>query len=207
MNREPEESGTGPEIRLATGQDAAQIAEIYAPIVQNTVISFEVEAPTPDEMRHRIENTLERFPWLVHVRRGRVVGYAYAGEHSPRAAYRWSVAVSAYVRESERRRGVARALYTSLFAALVLQGFYNAYAGITLPNPASVGLHEALGFRPVGIYRGVGYKLGAWHDVGWWQMSLQERVAAPRPPAALPEVRSSEGWNAALASGLRGEGP
>lgn len=207
MNREPEESGTGPEIRLATGQDAAQIAEIYAPIVQNTVISFEVEAPTPVEMHHRIENTLERFPWLVHVRRGRVVGYAYAGEHSPRAAYRWSVAVSAYVRESERRRGVARALYTSLFAALVLQGFYNAYAGITLPNPASVGLHEALGFRPVGIYRGVGYKLGAWHDVGWWQMSLQERVAAPRPPASLPEVRSSEGWNAALASGLGGEGP
>ena len=207
MDREPEDSGTGPVIRLATGLDATQIAEIYAPIVRDTVISFEVEAPTADEMRHRIEYTLERFPWLVYERRGRVVGYAYAGEHSPRAAYRWSVAVSAYVHESERRRGVARALYTSLFAALVLQGFYNAYAGITLPNPASVGLHEALGFRPVGIYRGVGYKHGAWHDVGWWQLSLQERVASPRPPAPLPEVRSSEGWNAALASGLGGEGP
>jgi L-amino acid N-acyltransferase YncA len=207
MDREPEESGTGPVIRLATELDATQIAEIYAPIVRDTVISFEVEAPTADEMRHRIEYTLERFPWLVYERRGRVVGYAYAGEHSPRAAYRWSVAVSAYVHESERRKGVARALHTSLFAVLVLQGFYNAYAGITLPNPASVGLHEALGFRPVGIYSGVGYKHGAWHDVGWWQLSLQERVASPRPPAPLPEVRSSEGWNAALASGLRGEGP
>ncbi len=207
MDREPEESGTGPHIRLATELDATQIAEIYAPIVRDTVISFEVEAPTADEMRHRIEYTLERFPWLVYERRGRVVGYAYAGEHSPRAAYRWSVAVSAYVHESERRKGVARALYTSLFAVLVLQGFYNAYAGITLPNPASVGLHEALGFRPVGIYRGVGYKHGAWHDVGWWQLSLQERVASPRSPAPLREVRSSEGWNAALASGLGGEGP
>jgi phosphinothricin acetyltransferase len=207
MNREPEESGTGPVIRLATGHDAAQIAEIYAPIVRDTVISFEVKAPTSDEMRHRIEKTLERFPWLVYERRGRVVAYAYAGELSPRAAYRWSVAVSAYVHESERRRGVARALYTSLFAALVLQGFYNAYAGITLPNPASVGLHEALGFEPVGVYRGVGYKLGAWLDVGWWQLSLQERVASPQPPATLPEVRSSEGWNAALASGLGGESP
>ena len=207
MDRESEESGTGPHIRLATELDATQIAEIYAPIVRDTVISFEVEAPTADEMRHRIEYTLERFPWLVYERRGRVVGYAYAGEHSPRAAYRWSVAVSAYVHESERRRGVARALYTSLFAALVLQGFYNAYAGITLPNPASVGLHEALGFEPVGVYRGVGYKLGAWLDVGWWQLSLQERVASPQPPATLPEVRSSEGWNAALASGLGGESP
>ena len=205
MDREPEDSGTGPVIRLATGLDATQIAEIYAPIVRDTVISFEVEAPTADEMRHRIENTLERFPWLVYERRGRVVGYAYAGEHSPRAAYRWSVAVSAYVHESERRRGVARALYTSLFAVLVLQGFYNAYAGITLPNPASVGLHEALGFRPVGIYRGVGYKHGAWHDVGWWQRSLRERIARPEPPADLPSVTGSEVWDAALASGLTDE--
>jgi L-amino acid N-acyltransferase YncA len=207
MNREPEESSTGPVIRLATGQDAAQIADIYAPIVTETVISFEVQPPTAGEMRQRIENTLERFPWLVYERRGRVAGYAYAGEHSPRAAYRWSVAVSAYVHEGERRTGVGRALYTSLFAALVSQGFYNAYAGITLPNPASVGLHEALGFRPVGVYRGVGYKLGAWHDVGWWQLSLQERVASPQPPVTLPEACSSEGWDAALASGLGSEGP
>jgi phosphinothricin acetyltransferase len=205
MNREPEESGSAAEIRLATGRDAGQIAEIYAPIVRDTIISFEVEPPTANEMRRRIENTLVRLPWLVCERQDRVAGYAYAGEHSPRAAYRWSVDVSAYVHESERRTGVGRALYRSLFAVLALQGFYNAYAGITLPNPASVGLHEALGFQPVGVYRGVGYKLGAWHDVGWWQLSLQERVASPRPPADLPTVRASERWDAALASGLEGE--
>lgn len=205
MNLEPEETGSAAKIRLATGGDAGQIAEIYAPIVRDTIISFEVEPPTADEMRRRIENTLERLPWLVCERRGRVAGYAYAGEHSPRAAYRWSVDVSAYVHEGERRTGVGRALYRSLFAVLTLQGFYNAYAGITLPNPASVGLHEAVGFRPVGVYRGVGYKLGAWHDVGWWELSLQERVAAPDPPIDLPTVRASREWPAALASGLDGE--
>ena len=202
MNREPEESGTGPEIRLATGQDAAQIAEIYAPIVQNTVISFEVEAPTPDEMRLRIEGTLERYPWLVCERRGRVLGYAYAGAHGSRVAYQWSVDVSVYVHEEAHRTGVGRALYTSLFAALDLQGFYNAYAGATLPNPASVGLHEAVGFRPVGVYRGVGYKLGAWHDVVWWHLPLRERVADPDPPADLPSVLGSEEWNTTLTTGV-----
>jgi L-amino acid N-acyltransferase YncA len=206
MEREPEESGTGPAIRLATGQDAAQIAELYAPLVQDTIISFEVEPPTADEMRRRIEKTLERLPWLVFERGGRVAGYAYAAKHGSRAAYRWSVDVSIYVHESERRTGVGRALYRSLFAVLVLQGFYNAYAGVTLPNPASVGLHEAVGFQPVGIYRGVGYKFGAWHDVGWWQLSLRERTATPKPPVELPSVRGAEGWNAALASGLGGEG-
>jgi L-amino acid N-acyltransferase YncA len=205
MDRELQERGSAAEIRLATGSDAGQVAEIYAPIVRDTIISFEVEPPTADEMRRRIENTLERLPWLVCERRGRVAGYAYAGAHGSRAAYRWSVDVSAYVHESERRTGVGRALYRSLFAVLALQGFYNAYAGITLPNPGSVGLHEAVGFRPVGVYRGVGYKLGAWHDVGWWQLSLQERVTSPRPPINLPAVRASEGWDAALASGLDGE--
>ncbi|MGF1472092.1 MAG: arsinothricin resistance N-acetyltransferase ArsN1 family B [Rubrobacteraceae bacterium] len=192
----------GPVIRLATERDAGQIAEIYAPIVRDTIISFEVDPPTAAEMRQRMANTLGRFPWLVCERRGRVLGYAYAGPHSDRAAYQWSVDVSAYVREGERRTGVARALYTSLFAGLVLQGFYNAYAGVTLPNPASVGLHESLGFRPVGVYRGVGYKFGAWHDVGWWQTWLQERIVPPNPPVELPSIMESDGWVAALASGL-----
>ena len=189
-------------IRLAMGEDAGEILAIYAPTVEHTIISFEVEPPTVDEMRRRIAKTLERLPWLVCERHGRVAGYAYVSEHAPRAAYKWSVNVSTYVHERERRSGVGRALYTSLFAVLALQGFYNAYAGISLPNPASVGLHEALGFRPVGLYRGVGYKLGAWHDVGWWGLSLQERVASPSPPLDLSTAQSSEGWDAALASGL-----
>jgi phosphinothricin acetyltransferase len=195
-------NGSPSSIRLATERDAEEIASIYAPNVTDTIISFESEPPTADEMRLRIEGTLERYPWLVCERRGQVLGYAYAGAHGSRAAYRWSVDVSVYVHEEAHRTGVGRALYTSLFAALDLQGFYNAYAGATLPNPASVGLHEAVGFRPVGVYRGVGYKLGAWHDVGWWHLPLRERVANPDPPAALPSLLGSEGWHAALASGL-----
>src|ERR671925_897505 len=95
-----------------------------------------------------------------------------------------------------------RALYRSLFSLLTLQGFYRAYAGITLPNPASVGLHEALGFQPVGVYRAVGYKLGAWHDVGWWQLPLQERVTPPKPPVDLSAVHASAAWHTAVATGL-----
>jgi L-amino acid N-acyltransferase YncA len=189
-------------IRLATEGDAEQIAAIYAPNVTDTVISFELEPPTAGEMRRRIEGTLQRYPWLVCERQGRVLGYAYAGAHGSRAAYEWSVDVSVYVHEDTRRAGVGRALYASLFAALDLQGFYNAYAGATLPNPASVGLHESVGFRPVGVYRGVGYKMGGWHDVVWWHLSIRERVADPDPPADLPSMVGSEEWDAALTNGL-----
>jgi L-amino acid N-acyltransferase YncA len=196
-------SGNGsPSIRLATEHDAKQIAAIYAPNVTDTVISFEFEPPSVDEMRQRIEVTLQRYPWLVCERQGRLLGYAYAGAHGSRAAYQWSVDVSVYVHEDARRTGVGRALYASLFAALDLQGFYNAYAGATLPNPASVGLHESVGFRQVGVYRGVGYKLGEWHDVVWWHLPLRERVADPDPPADLASVVGSEEWEAALRKGL-----
>jgi len=190
-------------IRLATERDAEQVAEIYAPNVTDTVISFELEPPGADEMRRRIEVTLQRYPWLVcEDHDGRVLGYAYAGAHRSRAAYQWSVDVSVYVHEEARRRGVGRALYSSLFGVLDLQGFYNAYAGATLPNPASVGLHESVGFQPVGVYRGVGYKLGAWHDVVWWHLPIRERVADPYPPASLSSVLGSEEWDAAIAIGL-----
>jgi phosphinothricin acetyltransferase len=190
-------------IRLAIERDAEQVADLYAPNVTDSIISFELEPPTADEMRRRIGGTLQRYPWLVCERRGRVLGYAYAGAHGSRAAYRWSVDVSVYVHREAHRMGVGRALYASLFAVLNLQGFYNAYAGATLPNPASVGLHEAMGFRPVGVYRGVGYKRGAWHDVGWWHLALRERVGDPDPPADLPSVLGSEGWDNALAKGLQ----
>ncbi len=195
-------NGSPSSIRLATARDAGPVAAIYAPNVTETVISFESEPPDEDETRRRIEATLERYPWLVCERRGRVLGYAYAGAHGFRAAYQWSVDVSVYVHREAHRLGVGRALYTSLFAALDLQGFYNAYAGATLPNPASVGLHEAMGFRPVGVYQGTGYKMGAWHDVGWWHLALRERVPDPDPPADLPSALDSEDWDAALAKGL-----
>jgi L-amino acid N-acyltransferase YncA len=136
-------------IRLATPADTTPILAIYTPIVQETVISFELEPPTLDEMAQRISQTLLRWPWLVAEDSSGLVGYAYASQHRTRTAYQWSVDVSAYVRPDLHRRGIGRALYAVLLRLLPLQGYYNAYAGIALPNPASVGLHEAMGFRPV----------------------------------------------------------
>jgi phosphinothricin acetyltransferase len=190
-------------LRLATEDDAAQIQAIYAPIVRDTPISFELEPPSVDEMRQRIARTVPRFPWVVCVREATVLGYAYASAHRERAAYQWSVDASVYIHEAARGKGIGRALYTALFPLVARQGFFNVYAGITLPNPASVGLHEAMGFRPVGIYRAVGYKLGAWHDVGWWDLSLHDdRFAPPELPLPLSVVRESPAWKAALDAGL-----
>jgi L-amino acid N-acyltransferase YncA len=189
-------------IRLATPDDARGVQEIYAPVVRETAISFALEPPTVEEMQQRIVKTLAQMPWLVCEHGGDILGYVYASQHRTRPAYQWSVDVSVYVHANARRSGVGQALYRSLFALLILQGFYGAYAGITLPNPASVGLHESLGFQPVGIYRAVGYKLGAWHDVGWWQLALQESVIAPEPPSDLSTIRTSPEWDAALANGL-----
>jgi L-amino acid N-acyltransferase YncA len=191
-----------PAIRLATPADATALAAIYAPVVAATVVSFEEEPPDAAEMARRVERTLARAPWLVCERAGEVLGYAYAGAHRERAAYRWSVDVSAYVRADARRCGVGRALYASLLAALAAQGFRNAYAGITLPNPASERLHAAVGFTPVGVYRGVGYKLGAWHDVAWFERPLAPRVADPPPPLPLPAVRDSAAFREALLVGV-----
>jgi phosphinothricin acetyltransferase len=189
-------------IRLATPEDGDALADIYRPAVTDSVISFELEAPDGEEMGRRVAKILARTPWLVCERDGAVLGYAYASPHRDRAAYQWSVDVSAYVHPDARRLGVGRALYTSLFAALAVQGFRNAYAGIALPNEASVALHTAVGFTPVGVYRGVGYKHGAWHDVAWFERPLAPRDADPSPPRPLPECRDDPAFLAALASGI-----
>ena len=188
-------------IRLAGERDATQICAIYAPIVSDTSFSFEITPPTAADMRQRIVQTLEWLPWLSCEIGGAVVGYCYANPHRVRQAYQWSVEVSVYVHADYRRRGVARALYTSLFAILRLQGFYNAYAGIALPNDGGVRLHESLGLVPVGVYRAVAYKRGAWHDVGWWHLRLQELVAEPQPTPSLPSAMRAPGWDAALGAG------
>jgi phosphinothricin acetyltransferase len=189
-------------IRIANPQDAAAILDIYAPIVRETAISFELDPPTLSQVQQRIEDTLLQWPWLVCEHQHEVCGYVYATRHRSRAAYQWSVDVSVYIREGMRRTGIGRALYTSLFELLSLQQFYNCYAGITLPNPGSVGLHEALGFQPVGIYQNVGYKLSAWHDVGWWQMALPTDRANPTTPIAFGTLTAQTGpWETALHAG------
>ena len=189
-------------IRPAGASDAPAIADIYRPAVVGSPISFEYDAPHAEEMGRRIAQLTPRFPWLVSEVDGIVMGYAYAGPHRERHAYQWSVDVSAYVHADARRAGVARALYSSLFAVLVLQGFRNACAGITLPNDASVGFHTALGFTPVGVYRKVGYKLGAWHDVGWFERELAPRVHEPPAPTPLSAIAGTAALRDALDAGL-----
>ncbi|HKN64824.1 MAG TPA: arsinothricin resistance N-acetyltransferase ArsN1 family B [Gemmatimonadaceae bacterium] len=169
-------------IRLAAPTDAAAIAEIYRPAVMDRATSFEVDPPDASEMARRIESCVARFPWLVAEEEGKVIGYAYASAHRSRAAYQWSVDVSAYVSGEAHRRGIGRSLYEALFRILALQGFRNAYAGITMPNAASEGFHRALGFTVVGVYRGVGYKLGRWHDVLWLERALVPRDGTPPIP-------------------------
>jgi phosphinothricin acetyltransferase len=190
-------------IRLATEADSAAIAAIYTPFCESTPVSFEETAPTPAEMARRIRKILEQYPWLVLDDGGEVAGYAYASKHRERPAYRWAVDVSVYVDPGYRRRGVGRALYTTLLALLRLQGFFKAYAGVALPNPGSVGLHTAVGFEPVGIYRGVGFKHGAWHDVGWYQLALQPECLAPESPKQFAAVFGSLAWHESLAEGQR----
>jgi phosphinothricin acetyltransferase len=189
-------------IRLASEQDAAAIQAIYAPYVRETVISFEAEPPDVETMRERICKILEMFPWLVCEYDGEIVGFAYASRHRERHAYQWSVDATVYVRRGLQRSGVGRGLYTSLFALLRLQGFFNAYAGIALPNDASVGLHRALGFQPVGVYEHVGYKLGKWHSVAWMGLTLQPPAESPAPPRPLPEIITHPDAQIALNSGL-----
>ena len=181
-------------IRLARADDGAAAARIYDPVVARTAISFELDPPGPVEMKRRIVTALAFAPWLVEERDGIVRGYAYASKHRERAAYQWSVDVGVYVDEEHRRSGVGKALYGKLFRLLRLQGFYAAHAGVTLPNAASVGLHGSLGFRPVGVYRGVGYKLGGWRDVGWWQLELRDRAGEPSPPKPMDEMQSDPRW-------------
>ena len=176
-------------IRLADPDtDGAAVAAIYRPNVEAGLASFEEAAPDAAEMERRMRTTLARTPWLVAESDGDVVGYAYAGPHHARPGYRWSVNVSVYVRDGFTGRGIGRALYEELFDLLRRQGFVNAYAGITQPNPPSVALHEAMGMRRIAVYEKVGWKNGAWHDVAWYAIRLAEPATPPAEPIAIGDL-------------------
>lgn len=189
-------------IRLASAADAEGIAAIYAPYCERTAVSFEMVAPSTENMARRISSVGADRPWLVLDEAGVVLGYAYAAPHNERAAYRWTVSTAIYVSGAHRRRGAGRALYTTLFDLLGQLGYFRATAGITLPNAASVGLHEAFGFTVVGVYRDVGYKLGAWHDVAWYQADLRPIVPNPAEPRPMSALTDAPAWAAAMAKGL-----
>jgi L-amino acid N-acyltransferase YncA len=153
-------------------------------------------------MARRIVSIGGHRPWIVLEDDGEVIGYAYASAHHERAAYRWSVSTAIYVSRNHHRRGAGRALYTTLFALLRSLGYRQATAGITLPNSASVGLHAAFGFVPVGVYRHIGYKMGGWHDVGWYQAEIQSALAHPAEPRSIREIVDTPEWQDAVERGL-----
>lgn len=191
-----------PAIRLAKQTDAAAIRDIYAPIVQDTHISFEQVVPATAEIAARIQTTLAQYPWLVCELDGELAGYAYASAFRSRAAYQWTTETTVYVHSNFLRRGVARALYTSLLALLRAQGYVTAVGVIALPNPASIRAHEAIGFYKVGVFRNVGHKADEWRDTGWWQLDLRPTPTAPESPTPLPALAQETRFPTLLAAGL-----
>jgi L-amino acid N-acyltransferase YncA len=176
-------------LRAATPADAAEVAAIYADYVRGSTITFELDPPGPDEMRARIEGVAGAYPWIVaEVEDGRLAGYAYACPFRPRAAYRFAVETTVYLRPDAAGRGLGTSLYRPLLRTLEAQGYTQAIAAIALPNEASVRLHERLGFVHAGTYGEVGFKLGQWLDVGLWQRPLAVQRADPPEPLPLGAV-------------------
>lgn len=159
-------------IRPATEADAPRLLDIYRPYVEHTAVSFELEPPALDVFAARIAKSLAGWAWLVAERDGAVAGYAYGTVHRERAAYAKTAETGVYLDEAHHGRGVGTALYTELLQVLAARGFHRAVAGITLPNPASVALHERFGFERIGVYKEVGFKFGRWHDTVWYQRGL-----------------------------------
>jgi phosphinothricin acetyltransferase len=186
-------------VRLATPSDGAACAAIYAPYVEATSISFEVVAPSADEMAARIARTIERTPWVVVEVEGVVRAYAYGTRHRERAAYDRTVETTVYVDGAFAGRGLGRRAMAAVIRVLRLQGAHLAVAGITRPNPASEGLHAALGFRLVGSFEAIGYKFGAWHGVTWYELELGPRADEPAPFVPLAELAGTPALEAALA--------
>lgn len=178
-------------IRLATAADASGILEIYFPYIRDTSFTFEASVPTTEEFAQRIESYLQNWPWLVCESNGKVAGYAYASKYRERVGYQWCVESSVYIHDDFQKSGIATALYTALLEILKTQGYYNVYAVINLPNERSVAFHEKIGFQYFATFNNVGYKLGNWKNVGWWQYTLNVYGDEPLPPTLFPNIDKS----------------
>ena len=175
-------------IRLALPSDAKDILAIYAPYIRDTSFTFETEIPSEDDFKKRISTYLETWPWLVCEINGMIAGYAYGARYRERSGYQWCTESSVYIHDDFHRKGIARALYKTLFDILKKQGFRNVYAVINLPNEKSVIFHESCGFSYFATYEQVGYKLGKWKTVGWWRLILNEFSDEPPPPVKFSEM-------------------
>lgn len=165
-------------VRPARESDAPAMLAIYRPYVENSAISFEYDPPSIDEFAARVHKYLTGWAGVVAEADGQLLGYAYGSSHRERAAYQWSAETTVYVAQGAHRGGIGRSLYTALFPMLKDAGYCNAYAGVTLPNPGSVGLHQAVGFKLIGTFPRVGYKYGQWHDVAWFHLALRDEPIA-----------------------------
>lgn len=175
-------------IRPIQSKDTEEVLSIYAPYVQNTSITFDYELPSKAEFIDKIESIRHDYPWLVCLSDNKIVGYAYGSKHRYKTAYKWSVESTIYVAQGFHRLGVARLLYESLFKILKSQGFFNVYAGVTMPNVSSEEFHKSMGFTEIGIFKNIGYKLGKWHDVKWFQFHLAEHIENPKEPVSFDAI-------------------
>jgi phosphinothricin acetyltransferase len=182
------------EIRLITDSDAEAVLDVYKPFVTDTNITFEYEVPSIHEYRQRIASYTPDFPWLVSALDGKIIGFAYAGKHRDRTAYQWAAESTIYLSPEAQGKGIARVLYETLFSLLRLQGYFNVYAGVSIPNYKSVGFHLALGFDEIGIFRKIGYKHGNWHDTVWFQKHLADHIFNPPLPKKIAEVIVEESF-------------
>jgi L-amino acid N-acyltransferase YncA len=187
-------------IRLITDNDISAVLEIYAPYVRNTIVSFEYEVPSLQELTERVKTITAEYPWLVCVKNGVVIGYAYAGKYRYRTAYQWSPESTIYLSPDFHGKGIGHVLYSTLFAILRLQGYFNVFAAVGLPNDRSVQFHLAAGFEEIGTFKKVGYKLGNWHDTKWFQLQLAEHIRHPVVPKTIGEIGNSLALNAILNS-------
>lgn len=185
-------------IRLADKDDASSILQIYAPYITGTAITFECEVPTVEAFSDRMKNIQRVYPWLVCEIDDHIAGYAYASRYMERQAYDWSADFSIYINPQYHGKRIGKSLYFSLIEILKLQGYYNIYSAVTMPNIKSESLHESFGFNEIGIFRNVGYKLGGWHDVKWYVLKINEHIQSPVKPKKINEIADTDEFRSVI---------
>ena len=179
-------------IRLATIADAAGMLAVYKPYVETTSVTFEYEVPSLEEYTGRVHAVIPGYPWLVCECEGKIIGYVYGHKHRDRTAYQWSPESTIYLAQEFHGKGIARVLYEAVFAILRLQGFINVYAGVLSTNAGSNKLHRATGFKEIGLFKDIGYKLGEWHSNIWYELAIGEHVLEPAEPKKMVEIMGTE---------------